>query len=123
VKNCHCAMKGKKNEKKRLSLLLFLPFFAIKAPQGVLLLQPVKKGLFRQDQNFTGHLKGVPKDNQSTHQSKMQVALFISKNPIELCFLKPFFLFWQNLKWQKNQLVNVKKFFHFMFYYNRKKYC
>ena len=59
--------EGKERMKKRLSLFLFLPFFAIKAPQGGLLLQPVKKGLFRQDQNFTEHLKGVPKDNQSTH--------------------------------------------------------
>ena len=59
-------MKAKKERKKK-DFLFFLPFFAIKAPQGGLLLQPVKKGLFRQDQNFTEHLKGVPKDNQSTH--------------------------------------------------------
>ena len=104
-------MKAKKERKKRLSLFLFLPFFAIKAPQGGLLLQPVKKGLFRQDQNFTEHLKGVPKDNQSTHQSKMQVAIFISKNPIELCFLKPFFSILAKLKMAKKSICKCEEIF------------
>ena len=62
-----CNEGKERTKKKDFLFFLFLPFFAIKAPQGLLLLQPVKKGLFRQDQNFTEHLKGVPKDNQSTH--------------------------------------------------------
>ena len=51
--------------------------------------------------------------SQPTHQSKMQVAIFISKNPIELCFLEPFFSILAKLEMAKNSNCKWEEIFQY----------
>jgi len=43
----------------------------------------------------------------------MQVAIFISKNPIELCFLKPFFSILAKLEMAKKSICKCEEIFSF----------
>ena len=107
--------RQRKNEKKDFLFFFFFPFLPSKLPREVFCCNPSKKDSLDKIKTSQSIWKEFLKTiSQPTHQSKMQVAIFISKNPIELCFLKPFFLFWQNLKWQKNPFANVKKFSHLL---------
>ena len=107
LKICHCAMKAKKERKKR-DFLFFLPFFSpSKLPRDFFCCNPSKKDSLDKIKTSQSIWKEFLKTiSQPTHQSKMQVAIFISKNPIELCFLQAIFFYsGKNLRWQKKKSI------------------
>ena len=108
--------RHRKNEKKG-TFSFFFPFLPSKLPRDFFCCNPSKKDSLDKIKTSQSIWKEFLKTiSQPTHQSKMQVAIFISKNPIELCFLQAIFFYsGKNLRWQKKiPFANVKKFYHLL---------
>ena len=87
-----CNEGKERTKKKDFLFFFFFPFLPSKLPREVFCCNQSKKDSLDKIKTSQSIWKEFLKTiSQPTHQSKMQVAIFISKNPIELCFLKPFF--------------------------------
>ena len=97
--------RQRKNEKKDFLFFFFFPFLPSKLPREVFCCNPSKKDSLDKIKTSQSIWKEFLKTiSQPTHQSKMQVAIFISKNPIELCFLKPIFSILAKLEMAKKSI-------------------
>ena len=101
-----CNEGKERTKKKDFLFFFFFPFLPSKLPREVFCCNPSKKDSLDKIKTSQSIWKEFLKTiSQPTHQSKMQVAIFISKNPIELCFLKPFFSILAKLEMAKKKSI------------------
>ena len=109
-----CNEGKERTKKKDFLFFFFFPFLPSKLPREVFCCNQSKKDSLDKIKTSQSIWKEFLKTiSQPTHQSKMQVAIFISKNPIELCFLKPFFSFLAKFEMAKKSICKCEEIFPF----------